>query len=275
MKAPSAPRFPFLRIPYFTASVRRAGLLQKLPSWSRAIVAIVMLATLAAAPGCIPLSPQATLVLEALNLMTPALQTLMNNMKSVDEPNRKKLAELEAKKDWDGMIAFAQQNLKVDAMNADWWTVLGYAYTQQARYEDAAAAFQRVVEYSPDEIDGYNLLAEAYRVQGKPAEAIRTLDRALRVNQDSPTTYFLIGECFNDLKEPDRAVEYYQLALRRDSQMTDAWFGLGVAYARLGRTSEFDQVEQGLRKLSPQRADQLAQLRPRTFGSGSASSRPQ
>jgi tetratricopeptide (TPR) repeat protein len=234
-----------------------------------------MLAALAAAPGCIALSPQAEVAMEVINFFTPALQTLLNNMKGVDAPNQKKLAELEAKKDWDGMVVFAQQNLKVDAMSADWWMVLGYAYTQQAKYEDAAAAFQKVVEYSPDEMDGYNLLAEAYRVQGKPAEAIRVLDRALRVSQDSPKTYFLIGECFNDLKQPDRAIEYYQLALRRDSEMVGAWYGLGVAYARLGRTSEFDQVEQGLRKLSPQRADQLAQLRPRTFGSGSASSRPQ
>jgi tetratricopeptide (TPR) repeat protein len=234
-----------------------------------------MLAALVVAPGCIPLSPAAAAAMEVFNFMTPALQTLLNNMKTVDAPNQKKLAELEAKKDWDGMVAFAQQNLKLDAMNADWWMVLGYAYTQLARYEDAAAAFQKVVEYSPDQIDGYNLLAEAYRVQGKPAEAIRILDRALRVNQDSPRTYFLIGECFRDLKQPERAIEYYQLALRRDSEMVDAWYGLGVAYARLGRTSDFDQVEQGLRKLSPQRADQLARLRPRTFESGAAASRPQ
>jgi len=234
-----------------------------------------MLAALAAAPGCIPLSPGAAAALEVFNLMTPALQALLNNMKTVDEPNREKLAALEAKKDWEGMVIFAQQNLKVDPMNADWWMVAGYAYTQLARYEDAAAAFRKVVEYSPDEIDGYNLLAEAYRVQGKHAEAIRTLDRGLRVNQESANTYFLIGENFNDLKEPDRAVEYYQLALRRDAKMVPAWFGLGVAYARLGRTAEFDQVERGLRELSPERADQLARLRPRTFGSGSASSRPQ
>ena len=215
------------------------------------------------------------MALEVFNFMTPALQALMNNMKTVDAPNQKKLAELEAKKDWQGMVDFAQQNLKVDPMSADWWMVEGYAYTQLARYEDASAAFQKVVEYSPDEIDGYNLLAEAYRMQGKNAEAIRTLDRALRVNQESATTYFLIGENFNDLKEPDRAVEFYQLALRRDAKMIPAWYGLGVAYARLGRTAEFDQVERQLRGLSPQRADQLAQLRPRTFGSGSASSRPQ
>lgn len=215
------------------------------------------------------------MALEVFNFMTPALQALLNNMKTVDAPNQEKLAELEAKKDWEGMVAFAQKNLKVDPMSADWWMVAGYAYTRLARYEDAAAAFQKMVEYSPDQVDGYNMLAEAYRMQGKPAEAIRILDRALRVNQESATTYFLIGENFNDLKEPDRAVEYYQLALRRDSQMVTAWFGLGVAYARLGRTAEFDQVEQALRRLSPERADELARLRPRTFGSTSAApSRP-
>lgn len=237
---------------------------------SRALAAVVMAALIAVTPGCIPLSPQAAMAMEVFKLMTPALAALMSNMKTVDEPNQAKLAELEAKKDWEGMVAFAQKNLKVDPMSADWWMVVGYAYTQMARYEDAAAAFQKVVQYSPDQIDGYNLLAEAYRVQGKPEEAIRILDRGLRVNQESATTYLLIGQSFNDLKQPDRAVEYFQLALRRDVQLVEAWYGLGVAYARLGRTAEFDEVERGLRQLSPTRADQLARLRPRTFGTSSA-----
>jgi len=238
---------------------------------NRTLAAVVTAVLIAVAPGCIPLSPQAAMAMEVFKLMTPALQALMNNMKTVDEPNQKKLAELEAKKDWEGMVAFAQKNLKVDPMSADWWMVVGYAYTQMARYEDAAGAFQKVVQYSPDQIDGYNLLAEAYRVQGKPEEAIRILDRALRVNQESATTYLLIGQCFNDLKQPDRAVEYFQLALRRDARLVEGWYGLGVAYARLGRTADFDEVERGLRELSPAHADQLARLRPRTFGTSSVS----
>ncbi len=228
-----------------------------------------MATLLVAAPGCIPLTPQAAMAVEVFKLMTPALQALMNNMKTVDEPNQAVLAELEAKKDWVGMVTFAQQNLKVDPANADWWMVEGYALTQQAKYEQAVDSFKKVVQYSPDEIDGYNMLAETYRVLGKPEDSIRTLDRALRVNQESATTYFLIGESFVDLKQPDRAIEYYQLALRRDGKMIPAWYGLGVAYARLGRTAEFDEVEQGLRQLAPSRADQLARLRPRTFGSSS------
>jgi tetratricopeptide (TPR) repeat protein len=229
-----------------------------------------MMATLlAAAPGCIPLSPTAAMALEVFKLMTPALQALMSNMKGVDAPNQAKLAELEAKKDWDGMVAFAQKNLKVDPVSPDWWMVVGYAYTQMARYEDAASAFQKVVQYSPDQIDGYNLLAETYRVMGRPEDAIRVLDRGLRVNQESPTTYLLIGQSFSDLKQPDRALEYFQLALRRDVKLIPAWYGLGAAYARLGRTADFDEVERNLRQLSPPDADRLARLRPRTFGSTS------
>lgn len=230
-----------------------------------------MAALIVVAPGCIPLSPTAAMAMEVFKLMTPALQALMNNMKTVDEPNQAKLAELEAKKDWDGMVAFARKNLKVDPANADWWMVEGYALTQQAKYEQAVVSFQKVVQYSPDEIDGYNMLAETYRVLGKPEYAIRTLDRGLRVNQESATTYLLIGQSFIDLKQPDRAIEYYQLAMRRDGKMIPAWYGLGVAYARLGRTADFDEVERGLRQLSPPDADRLVRLRPRTFGSTSSS----
>ncbi|MCL4802307.1 MAG: tetratricopeptide repeat protein [Burkholderiales bacterium] len=199
-------------------------------------------------------------------MLSPVFVTLMNNLRGMSRTNQDKLAEFEAKRDWDGMIAFAQQNLQVDSSNPDWWTVLGYAYSQKAEYEKAADAFAQVVRYSPDQIEGYNLLAEAYRMMGQHERAIRTLDRSLLIDRESPVTYFLIAENFGALGRTERAVEYYEQALRRDNRLVQAWYGLGVAYARLGRTAEYEQVVRSLRELSPPYAERLAQFQPRAVG---------
>jgi len=201
-----------------------------------------------------------------MQLLSPAFTALLNNMRTVDQPNQDTLAGFEAKRDWDGMIAFAQKNLKVDPASSDWWTVLGYAYSQKAEYEKAASAFTEVVRYSPDQVEGYNLLAEAYRMMGQYERAIRTLDRSLRVSDDSSVTYFLLGENFNALGRPERAIEHYQLALRRDNRLVPAWYGMGVAYAQLGRAAEFNEVVRSLREISPPDAARLAQLEPRAVG---------
>jgi tetratricopeptide (TPR) repeat protein len=222
-----------------------------------------LLAAALALGGC---TPQAQLALQAAQLLSPAFTALMNNMRTVDQPNQDKLAEFEAKRDWDGMIAFAQKNLQVDSTSPDWWTVLGYAYSQKAQYEKAAECFAEVVRYSPDQVEGYNLLGEAYRMMGQNERAIRTLNRGLLVTRDSPVTYYLIGENFNDLGRAERAVEYYEQALRRDNRLVPAWYGMGVAYARLGRTAEFNEVVRTLRQLSPPHAERLVQLEPRAVG---------
>jgi tetratricopeptide (TPR) repeat protein len=235
---------------------------------------LVVAAALAAAFALAGCTPQAQLALEAAQLLSPAFTALMSNMRTVDQPNQEKLAALEAKHDWDGMIAFAQKNLQVDASSADWWTVLGYAYSQKAQYEKAAEAFAEVVRYSPDEVEGYNLLAEAYRMMGQHERAIRTLDRGLRVTRESPVTFMLIGENFNALGRSERAIEYFEQALRRDNRLVPAWYGMGVAYARLGRATEFNQVVGTLRELSPPDAARLAQLEPHAVGAREPATRP-
>lgn len=195
-------------------------------------------------------------------------------MKGVSEPNREKLAALEQKGDWNGILRFAQENMATDPTNADWRVVAGYAYAQLGQYERAADQFQQAVRISPDDISAWNLLAQSYRAMGQPERAIRTLDNALRVNQDSPVTYYLLGASFMDLKRPDRAVGFYEQALQRNARFPEALFGAGLAYAQLGRRSEFEFTVQRLRAINPAAADQLARTPVATAPATSAGGIP-
>ena len=203
--------------------------------------------------GC--LSPAASVLLGLIPDGT--FTTLLKNMQGVSEPNREKLAALEQKGDWSGIVQFAQANLKTDPNNADWWLVAGYAYSQLGDLQRAADSFQQAVRIEPQDIDGWNLLAQAQRSLGQPERAIRTLDNALRITRDSPVTFYLLGESFNDIKRPERAVGFYEQAVQLDPQFVPALYALGLTYARLGRRADFDATVQLLDKLNPQAAKQL------------------
>ena len=202
----------------------------------RLLTVLGSLALAGLAAGCA--SPYASLALALIPDGT--FTTLLKNMQGVGRPNQEKLAALEQKGDWAGIVQFAQENLQNDPNNADWWIITGYAQSQLKQYQAAANSFTQATRLEPQDITGWNLLAQAYRSLGQPERAIRTLDNALRINRDSPMTYYLIGESFSDLKRPDRAVGFYEEAVQRNPRFPEAVYGLGVAYAQLGRKTDFE-----------------------------------
>lgn len=187
---------------------------------------------------------------------------LLSHVQGMEESNRKRVAELEARKDWEGLTKLAEENLARDRNISDWWTVAGYAHSQAGRHQRAIECYSEVVRLAPDEMLGWNLLAQSYRDAKQPLRAVRTLDNALRVRQGTAETWFLLGESYSDLDRDLPAVSAYREALQKNGEFARAWFGLGRAYARLGRRAEFEQALQRLEQLNAPLAKELAELRP-------------
>jgi tetratricopeptide (TPR) repeat protein len=186
-------------------------------------------------------TPQAALLMSAIP--DGALSTLLGNLQGMEDANRKRVAELEARKDWDGLVKLAEENLAKDRNNADWWTVAGYAHSQAGRHALAAQSYSEVVRLVPDEMLGWSLLAQAYRDARQPARAVQTLNNAHLVRQGTAESWFLLGESYADLDRDLPAASAYREALERDRTLARAWFGMGRAYARLGRRAEFELAE--------------------------------
>lgn len=205
-------------------------------------------------------TPQAALLMSALPDGT--VSTLLGNIQGLEDANRKRVAELESRKDWDGLVKLAGENLAQDPNNADWWTVAGYANSRAGRHALAIQCFSEVVRLSPDEMLGWSLLAQSYRDAKEPARAVQTLHNAHRVRGGSAETWVLLGESYSDLNRDVAAESAYREALGFNRDFAQAWFGLGRVYARLGRTASFDQALKSLARLDAALADQLAKLRP-------------
>ena len=221
----------------------------------RVIAAIGMVHFLAAC------TPQAMLV-SAL-IPDGAAATLLSHLQSEQEGNRKLVASLAEKKDWDGLTKLAEENLKQDRRIASWWFVAGYAHAQAGRHEKAAECFNEMAQLSPDDIEAWELLAQEYLAAGQPKRAVQTLNNALRVRDSSPTTWVLLGQGYENLARSDLAVDAYRTAIKLDGELAQAWLGYGRTSARLNRRTDYEQAVKTLEKLNPPMAKQLAEMRPR------------
>ena len=187
---------------------------------------------------------------------------LMGNLQGMEEGNRKRVAELEARRDWDGLMKLAEENLALDRNSSDWWTVAGYAHSQAGRYQRASECYSEVVRLAPDDMLGWILLAQSYRDAKQPQRAIQALNNAHRVRKGTAETWFLLGESYSDLDRDLPAVSAYREAVQLNSGFAPAWYGLGRAYARLGRRAEYERVLKSLEEIDSSLAKELAQWQP-------------
>ena len=201
-------------------------------------------------------TPQQQLLMSLLPDGT--IPVLLGNFQQVDDTNRRRIAEFEQRRDWDGLARFAEENVKLDRANSDWWIVAGYAYSQGGRRKQAIASYSEAVRLTPEDALGWNLLANSYRLDGQTDRALQVVNRALNVNRETPATWALQGEILSDLGRFDPAAASYTEALKLDQTFGQAWLGLGKAYARLGRNAEVKEVAIVLQKLDPALAKELA-----------------
>jgi tetratricopeptide (TPR) repeat protein len=232
------------------------AMLQPLETSARAIAIarrLVAAIALVALGAC---TPQAQLLMSLIPDGT--IPMLLSHFERVDDTNRRRISEFEQRRAWAGLARFAEENLKVDKSNSDWWTIAGYAYSQAGQRKRATACYTEVVRLSPEDALGWNLLAQSYRLDGQPERALQIVNRALNVNRETPPTWILLGHILSDLNRLEPAVKSYQEAIRLDQRYGEAWLGLGKAYSRLGKTAEVREVAKVLEKLDPALARELA-----------------
>ena len=232
------------------------GAMWKLSARSALRALSVALALLALA-GC---TPQMALLHSLLPDGTTSI--LLSHLQGEEEGNRRRIMEMESRKDWDGLVKLAEQNLAVDRRSTSWWMVAGYAHSQAGRHPRAIDCYRMMVELAPDDMVGWELLAQSYRAAGQPQRAVQTLNNAARVRDDAPPIWFVLGQSYDDLGRTDLAAGAYRNAVKLDNGYTQAWFGLGRAYARLNRRNEFEEVVKVLEQLKSPLAQELTAMRP-------------
>jgi len=165
---------------------------------------------------------------------------------------RERIAALNQKRNWGGLLRYAEERQRRDPEGSDWGVIAAYAWVRRGDYPRASSTLSRIIQRNPEDIGAWNLLGES-----QPGQAVRTLERASAIGRTSFATFFLLGEAYRDSNRLDRAVTAYREAARLEPEFARAWFELGAAHVRLGERDEVPAVLGRLEKLDPMLAEEL------------------
>ena len=139
---------------------------------------------------------------------------LLSNLQGVEETNRRRLEGFERAGDWDGLLRFAEENIRHDPRTAEWRFVQGTAHGRKGDWTAAAAAFAEAQRLDPLDLENWHMRAQAERLAGNPARAVQTLERALAIKRNSAVTFYLLGEAHAAAGSRERAEAALREALR-------------------------------------------------------------
>ena len=119
------------------------------------------------------------------------------------------------------------------------WTGMGWWATNQARHEEAAGWYDRVLKQKPSDVFALLGRANSHNALGELDAAQALLERALRVDPDNQ--YALAELALVKLNRGDDAAaeETFQAALAVEAETyTCPYEGLGLVYLRQGRVGD-------------------------------------
>jgi len=105
------------------------------------------------------------------------------------------LPELDQKRDWDGLLRYAEERQRRDPEGSDWGgRRLRLGAPRRLSEGDLGALPGYPTQ--PEDVGAWNLLGESQRRAGQPGQAIRTLERASAIGRTSFVTFFFLGEAY-------------------------------------------------------------------------------
>lgn len=151
--------------------------------------------------------------------------------------------------------------LRDDTTRAGAHFLLGAAYEQLGRLDDAIRAHERSVQVDANRPEALRGLAHTYALAGRNVAVVDTLYRRALALQ--PALAWMRAEYADFLHEQRRVQEAeraYRDALREQPSLATAWFNLGALLTRNARPADATSAYRRAIALDPQLAEALASL---------------
>lgn len=115
-------------------------------------------------------------------------------------------------------VAKLAERLKSNPSDPQGWTMLARSYSSMEKYGEAAGAYAKATELTPNDADLWaeyafaSAMAGGRSLQGKPQEFIQ---RALKVDPENAKALQLAGSAAFETKDYKKAVDYWQRVLKK------------------------------------------------------------
>ncbi|MGC8839299.1 MAG: tetratricopeptide repeat protein [Anaerolineae bacterium] len=147
--------------------------------------------------------------------------------------------------DAEGAIAVLEPVVRGGSLSAEALFLLGNAYTEAGRLQEAEQAYRSALALEPDDPDTLsNLGVVLYRMQ-RPSEAVEQFQEAARLLPDDAEIRYNLGGALYTLGRVEEAIQAFEAARERDPNLPQVYLGLGYAYRDQG---EVEKAAQNFRK---------------------------
>jgi tetratricopeptide (TPR) repeat protein len=128
---------------------------------------------------------------------------------------------------------------------------LGHTYEALEKWNEAEAAFRRVVQLSPDSFAGYVALSQLLFKRDRPEEGARVLAEATGKVKDSAEVRRMLGHSELTRNHLPEAIHHFEAALRFDAKDAGALLGLTTAQRKSGNLTGAEKSLAQLEKVDP------------------------
>lgn len=118
------------------------------------------------------------------------------------------------------------------------WLKKGNALFDQAKYDEAIASYNKVIEINPKNKWGWINKGDALTQLTKYDEAIKIYNKAIELFPQSADVWCNKGNALCDLGKYENAIVAYDKAIEIKSKFADAWNGKGIVLANMERYEE-------------------------------------
>ena len=129
----------------------------------------------------------------------------------------------------------APQSAQIQKLNAE-------AMESQAKWDDAIAAYQKILEQNPKEPEIHYRIARILLDQSSGPDAKKKaeaeLEKELAVNPGNAAAEFVLGEIARRAAEWGKAEQHFQRASELDAGFSEAYLARGMSLAGAGKFSE-------------------------------------
>jgi cytochrome c-type biogenesis protein CcmH len=115
-------------------------------------------------------------------------------------------------------VAALAQRLQANPADVQGWTMLARSYSSMERFGEAAGAYAKATELTPDNADLWaeyaftSAMAAGRKLEGKPVELIQ---RGLKADPENVKVLQLAGAAAFEAKDYQKAVDYWERVLKK------------------------------------------------------------
>jgi protein O-GlcNAc transferase len=125
---------------------------------------------------------------------------------------------------------------------------------QSGRFQEAEAAYRRLLDAEPANVDALHSLGGLLYQLGRFPEAVDAMERALRERPSDAVLLSNLGSALRDSGRWQEAEANYRRALEQAPQFADAYSNLGCLLQRTGRFAEAEKMLRTALDLNPRHA---------------------